>query len=214
MNILLMPIFICKDLIFRILLLPEFIFSFFRYLPSKTLKIRILILKNDKISITPPKKTEHWINKTSEILKSECNIILKVTDIEILEAPTPALETTCKFKTAFSKNTKIYARLVSKFYKSETFLQRLGYGAPLNVIVTKSFRTANDGCAIPLITNYVVLSYDASPTTLAHEISHIAWLGHKTQKTNIMNRFQSRGTHFTRFQKAMLRTSRYVTWFH
>ncbi len=209
----LMPIFILKDLFFRLLALPEFLCSILGFTPNKVLNIRVLILKKENSSVSNSNIIEHWIKTTSKILESECHILLKVIDIESFETNEQALESSCKFKSAFSKNAKIYAKLLSNFYKSETIFERFGYGAPLNVIVTKSFKSANDGCAIPLITNYVVLTYDAATTTLTHEISHIAWLGHKALKSNIMNRFQNRGTHFTRFQKAMLRTSRYVSWF-
>ncbi len=88
----------------------------------------------------------------------------------------------------------------------------IGYGAPVTVFVVRSISDKN-GCSLGLLTDYVTIEAKAVLRTrglMAHEIAHACGLLHSQDTTNLM--FPTGpGTEISRFQTAVFRNSRHVT---
>lgn len=108
----------------------------------------------------------------------------------------------------------------------------LGYGAPIVAFTVRSFTTSSSGCSLGPLVNYITVQFqdsqigtpskDLTPqiplghiSTLAHEIAHacnIVW--HESGNDNLLSRLRNgdRFCRLTRFQKALIRASRHVTY--
>jgi len=96
-------------------------------------------------------------------------------------------------------------------------LRRLtGYGAPITVFVVRSFLDGKLGCSLALLSDYVTTSRPGvlkDPLQIAHEISHSCGLWHLNDNNNIAYPNNGRGTNMRRWQIAIVRNSRHVTYF-
>jgi len=109
----------------------------------------------------------------------------------------------------------------------------LGYGAPIVAFTVRSYKNNEaNGCSLGPLVNYVTVKFqdsqigtldkDLTPeirlgniSTLAHEIAHacnIVW--HESGNDNLLSRLRNgdRLCRLTRFQKALIRASRHVTY--
>ncbi len=87
----------------------------------------------------------------------------------------------------------------------------IGYGAPIIVFIVRSVGSGG-GCSLGPLTDYVVVERGRGPDsgTIAHEIGHACNLLHADDPSNLMNPDRS-GNQLTRFQVAMVRASRHVS---
>jgi hypothetical protein len=90
-----------------------------------------------------------------------------------------------------------------------------GYGGAVIVFGVRLFTDGHTGCSLGPLTDYVTLDFlRASVTTLAHELGHACYLWHyDAYPENLMYPELDRLTELDRFQKAILRSSRHVTFF-
>lgn len=108
----------------------------------------------------------------------------------------------------------------------------LGYGAPVVAFSVRSFTDGAVGCSLGPLTNYVTVAFQDSQaaipaaqldasiplgrvSTLAHEVGHacnLVW--HEDGTGNLMSKLTQGDRHcnLTRFQKALVRASRHVTY--
>jgi hypothetical protein len=89
----------------------------------------------------------------------------------------------------------------------------IGYGAPVVVFIVRSVVGSQDGCSLGPLTDYVVVESGLGPgnNVMAHEIGHACSLWHVDDTTNLMNPDDAE-TQLSRFQVALLRSSRHVSY--
>lgn len=86
-----------------------------------------------------------------------------------------------------------------------------GFGAPLMVVPVRSVEGGRlAGCSLGPLVDYVTVDKDR-PACLAHEIGHACNLPHLADGMNLMNPTCG-GIHLNRWQVALLRLSRHVTY--
>jgi hypothetical protein len=114
-----------------------------------------------------------------------------------------------------------------KMYTKDTWgnLRRLvGYGAPICAFAVRGFLDGKIGCSEGPLADYVVVKFTnnlrgkVSPTdpqnsTLAHEIGHACNLPHHDVASNLMCPSRPHPAYLTRWQLALFRASRHVTYF-
>ncbi|MEZ4810748.1 MAG: hypothetical protein R2819_10340 [Allomuricauda sp.] len=96
------------------------------------------------------------------------------------------------------------------------FRRLVGYGAPITIFVVRSFTDGKLGCSLGPLSDYVTTSrpgVSADPLQIAHEISHSCGLWHLDDKSNIAYPSNGRGTDMRRWQIAIVRNSRHVSYF-
>lgn len=84
-----------------------------------------------------------------------------------------------------------------------------GWGAPLTIVLVEGVEDGLVGCSLGPLTDYVTLAAD-NPLCAAHELAHACNLWHRREGLNLMNPTCG-GIHLTRWQVALLRLSRHVT---
>ena len=93
-----------------------------------------------------------------------------------------------------------------------------GYGQSITAIVVKDI-TDKVGCSLGPLTSYLLIDkegFDVSQSlprasTLVHEMGHQNGLWHRSSESNLMFKERKRGTDLSKWQRAWIRNSRYVT---
>jgi len=96
------------------------------------------------------------------------------------------------------------------------FRRLIGYGSPIAAFTVRRFTGGDIGCSMGPLADYVLVDFSArSPRTLPHEMGHACNLWHESDASNLMTKTSDggTGTNLSRWQKALLRSSRHVTYF-
>lgn len=209
--------------------------------PRKRLRLRIMILNNeDGTSLAPSKDLLQEANDiydyTVKIFKEEANI--KVTSygnlsrVEILDEkpPTEALDLTCGSGAFWDHFKKAGAFFIANKQYSISILA-LGNGAPITAFVVRNI-VDHFGCSQGAIADYVTINHEyltvgsdddvvtSTPSkAVAHEVGHACGLEymvfreHHPQKSNLMHPAHNTNRKLKRYQIAIMRNSRFVTFF-
>ena len=88
----------------------------------------------------------------------------------------------------------------------------IGYGAPITVFAIRSMGQGI-GRSLGPLTDYLVIDVSGGDDTLiAHEMGHACYLWH-VSNNGLMHPYSGRGTAVSGWQKAIIRSSRHVTYF-
>jgi hypothetical protein len=224
-----------KEAFWRIIGIPDFILSVLGILIPKKMRVRVTILRDvDGKALfgdeeLPQSERERElqlvqdaIDLLREVFKEEANIkVIAAGDdwINIAFGPAPsyALTAPCGFdlfKEGLSRAGAYYRRVAYK--DTSGFL--IGYAQPITAIVVKDI-TDKRGCSLGPLTSYLLIDvsgFDVTQinpraSTLAHEIGHQNGCWHRPSLSNLMYKGVDRGTNLSRWQRAIIRDSRYVT---
>jgi len=93
-------------------------------------------------------------------------------------------------------------------------LRRLtGYGAPVVLFAVRGFVCGHmNGASFGVTADHALVVFGCNPATLAHEVGHSCMLLHRGDPGNLMHPSWPRGASLTRWQAAVLRASRHVTY--
>jgi len=102
---------------------------------------------------------------------------------------------------------------ISRTHLSHTNLRRLtGYGSPVIIFIVRSFKQNHGGCSLGPLTDYVTVRFDRLQC-IAHEIGHACNLPHRKERDNLMFSQSCSPTNLSRWQIALIRASRHVSFF-
>ncbi len=215
--------------------LPGFLFDLIVPWPQKKLRLRIKVLvREDGSPLHPTRDLEKECNEAydlaAKIFKDSANVKLvsygSLPRVEIMDElpPTEALNPRCDggaFKDHYTKAGLFY--IANKQY-SVTVL--IGAGAPVTAFIVLDVQ-GKRGCSQGPMADYLTVDIAGLLTTsgddviqtipsstLAHEIGHACGLWHHPQKINLMKKSQRDRTNtlLKRYQKAIFRNSRHVTY--
>jgi hypothetical protein len=225
---------LAKELLNRVVGLPESVLNAFGVLPAKQLRLRVVVLSKASganVLDVPDEAVQSAlapaIELTREILWKEARVRLvaaggRFIDVETAPAPPQALSVHCNQR-AFVEDFETAGRYFNEHLVRATSGSRVGSGAPVTAFVVAEIDQMV-GCSIGPLADYVTLRPDAitmtRPWALAHEIGHACGLPHVTglgralfggdPATNLMDPFGS-GEALTKRQAIVLRNSRHVT---
>lgn len=146
--------------------------------------------------------------------------------------PTAALEPTC----GGGAFTALFGAAGSFFRKHKQWsvsILSLGYMAPISVFIVRDFTDGHNGCSVGTLADFVLVDLTGieptqgddvgnttnPSTTPAHEVGHacgIQWMlgsEHHSSVSNLMFSSKNRGTNLTKAQMAVVRSSRFVSYF-
>lgn len=224
-----------KEGFWRIIGLPDLILSLLGILIPKKMRVRVTILRNvdgkalfgDEELPQADRERElrlvqDAIDLLKEVFKDEANInVFAAGDewINIASGPAPAdaLTAPCGFDLftdGFSSSAGYYRWVAYKDAKGLL----TGYGQSITAIVVKDI-TDKLGCSLGPLTSYLLIGKDGfgvsqvvpRASTLAHETGHQNGLWHRPSGSNLMHKERTRGTNLSKWQRAWIRSSRYVT---
>ncbi len=226
----------------RFIGLPSFLLDLFIPWPRKKLRLRILILNDENGDPISPdrdlvRESQDAYKLAKDIFMREANVKIitygNLDKVEVLDSASPkeALEPRCGdggvFKDHFGKAGTFF--ITNKQYSISILL--LGNGAPITAFIVRDVDSAI-GCSPGAFADYVTVDLDGlikdadddvvvstASETLAHELGHSCGLEymrlreHHPQKSNLMYMNSDRtGTKLKRYQVALLRNSRFVTY--
>jgi hypothetical protein len=226
-----------KELVWRIIGIPDLILSLFGVLIPKKMRVRVTILRDvdgkalfadDELPQADKdlelQVVQDAVDLLKEVFEEEANIrVLSAGDetIDIASGPAPsyALNVPCGFdlfKEGLSRAGAYYRKVA--YFDMKGLLT--GYGQSITAIVVKDI-VGKRGCSLGPLTSYLVIDKEGFATspitprasTLAHEMGHQNGLWHRPSKSNLMLKGNERGTNLSRWQRAWIRDSRYVTFF-
>ena len=223
---------LAKELLNRLVGLPEAALNALGILPAKKLRLRVIVLSKpsgQNVLEVPPDDVAATlapaIELTREILWREARVRLiaaggRFVDLETVPAPTAALSVHCNQR-AFVEDFETAGRYFTERLARTTVGSAIGTGAPITAFVVAEIDQVV-GCSIGPLADYVTLRPDAitmtRPWALAHEIGHACGLPHVTgfgrvfggdRTTNLMDPYGS-GEALTKRQAIVLRNSRHV----
>lgn len=222
-----------KEAVNRVIGLPDFVGNLIGIVPRKKLRLRIVILRDeDGSALASPADLDLVVQRTKAIFDERFNTRIVASGGVLIETydpipPPEALEPRCDFDgwlQDFSAAGDFYSlKIATNLAAAPT-----GYATPITVFIVKDVQ-GKKGCSLGPLTNYV--TYDVSGLTpappnpnddvnvpegqlwLAHELAHACGLWHSRQKKNLMHKSADTGTEVRRWEVAIARNSRHVTFF-
>jgi hypothetical protein len=216
--------------VWAVLAAPDMALAVLGVLPEK--RLRVWLIVPESVSLAP----EFWVKATrvaAEIFRREANVrLVPAQGLHWRRAFGPSdtlpegaarvanvgtsmrAEVGCQLRAAAEDLGGFGSWLslaATRHHLRGGFRRLTGWGAPLMVVAVNSVEDGTlAGCSLGPLTDYVTVSAD-QPVCLAHELGHACNLLHTQTGANLMNPTCG-GAHLSRWQVAVLRVSRHVTY--
>ena len=203
----------------RILGLPDLVGSFAGVRLRKKLRLRLVVLRDAQgMPVVPEHDVEEALAEARAVLAQEAQIdIVPVGErlIDSPDEPSPphALESPCGDQGLWRTDLGPAGAFFRARLASSSRASPLGYGAPVTVFVVRDV-LGKCGCSLGPLGDYVTIDRGGlgrGNRILAHELGHSCGLRHRREEDNLM-RPRRPGERLTRWQQAVFRTSRHVTY--
>jgi hypothetical protein len=213
-----------KWAIHRIFGIFEMIGSFFGFMPTKKLKVKVVILLDaQKQPIASRADVDKAVSLAKEVFKDQAHVrIISPTGPDELivgihpePAPEFVMNPLCDgggFGQVFTRVGRWFRRHSARTHAGSY----LGYGSPATIFVVNDVQKKN-GCFIGVATDYGYIDGDALGRsegvllTLAHELGHACDLFRHKDRTLMESGPGTRSRRLTRRQRAIVRSSPRVT---
>ena len=216
---------VVKEVVHRVLGVVDFIATLLGIRLRKYIRVKVYILTDlKKQPVRDPAVVQQWVDEAKALFKDRLNVDMRAPDLRagqgivaIIPEPAPAgaLFPNCGIGDAFSDAADYYEDHYTYIQTSawNEILDDLGYGEPVYVFVVADVGAKDkDGCSQPWLHNFAVLDGDQQNLSLPHEIGHLCSLSHRNTVGNLMYPDTgNRGPHLNRWQIAVFRNARYVT---
>jgi hypothetical protein len=205
-----------REVASRLLGIPELLLTLAGSRKPKQLRLRIVILRDER---GEPVLAEHDLDvalaETGRVLEREAATRIVAADGALVtvadeRAPGRALDAPCR-------NTGLWRTdlgAAGPYFRRLRVHGAIGQGAPITVFVVRDV-VGKCGCSLGPLGDYVTIDPSGlggrTRRILAHELGHSCGLRHKRDPENLM-RARGPGGRLTRWQRAVLRSSRHVTY--
>ena len=202
----------------RALTLPDFVGHMAGIQPYKTLRVRVVILRDEAgRPLAQVEEVTPSLDEAKQIFSEGAHVRLLPAGRPVVIAPGPApkaaLDVHCDdgaWQEDFGVTGEYFRRLATPANGRKS----VGDGTPVTVFIVRNISNKG-GCSLGPLADYVTLEADmlnrARYRLLAHEVAHACGLWHSKVKANLMFP-KGPGAALTRWQAAILRTSRHVTY--
>jgi hypothetical protein len=204
----------------RILGIPELIGSLAGLRAEKRLRIRVVVVRDEEGEpILAEDALADALAETERVLRAEAGIRVEPLAgrlVETLDEPAPpeALDAPCRDSGLWLTDLGPAGRWFRRHSARHGLRSFVGLGAPVTVFVVRDV-VGKCGCSLGPLGDYVTIDRDGvRPRTLRilpHELAHSCGLRHSSRENNLM-RPRGQGERLTRWQRAVLRSSRHVTY--
>lgn len=209
---------ILKEVLNRVIKLPELLLTLLGFRPTKRLRLRVVILRDEKgLPLARNEDVLPAYQEAQRILGRMAGVAVEPDEWPVVTAPhgapKAALDVRCTdgaWRDDLGECGAFFRDLMAK----TTAGTLIGYGAPITVFIVRSMSTHN-GCSLGAATDYVTVEAKTLKSTrrlLAHEVGHACGLWHSKNPANLMTP-KGPGEELAGWQAAILRTSRHVTFF-
>ncbi len=207
-----------KELINRLFKLPEFLLALAGFRFPKKLRLRVVILRDERgVPLASEAEVFPSYVEAERLFSRMAGVTVEPAGWRVVTAPhaapRKALDVRCKdgaWQDDLGEAGGFFRGLMGKTMAGDL----IGYGAPVTVFIIRSMTTHN-GCSLGPAADYVTLEARTLQSTrrlLAHEVAHACGLWHSKDPQNLMIP-RGPGERLSNWQAAILRTSRHVTYF-
>lgn len=222
---------VVKEVANRVFGVIDFLGTLIGIAPPKKLRLRFVILRDETgSSLASRSDVQPAIDRAQAIFKQELNTTIFPAGGKMVETydpipPASALDPKCgggAWLGDFGEAGDFYSlNIATNMAAAPT-----GYATPVTAFIVRKVQ-GEKGCSLGPLTNYVTLDLDGISTIssntgddvntvigrlwLAHEIAHSCGLWHVGDRSNLMHADAEDGVKLGRFQKAVARNSRHVT---
>jgi hypothetical protein len=208
---------VLKETVNRVLKIPEFLLYLLGIRPFKLLRLRVVILRDERgLPLAHEELVMQAVHETTRIFASGAQVKVIPSGWLVVTAPhaapKAALEVNCDrnaWREDMGQAGAFYRSLMARTPAGTA----IGYGAPVTVFLVRDV-AGKAGCSLGPLTDYATLEANIlqrGRRLLAHEIGHACGLFHSKVKSNFMFPVGP-GDKMSRWQAAVLRTSRHVTY--
>jgi hypothetical protein len=205
-----------KEVINRLLKLPEFLLALVGFRFPKKLRLRVVILRDERgVPLASEAEVLPSYAETERLFSQMAGVTVEPSGWRVVTAPhaapRQALDVRCR-DGAWQDDLGEAGRFFRGLMGKTTAGSLIGYGAPVTVFIIRSMTTHN-GCSLGPAADYVTLEARTLKSTrrlLAHEVAHACGLWHSDAPKNLMIP-KGPGEELANWQAAILRTSRHVT---
>ena len=205
-----------REAVSRVLGVPEFVASLAGSRRRKQLRLRIVILRDERGQpVVSDGAVEEALEETRRVLEREAGTRVVAVDGGLVttadeRAPTTALDSPCTDSGLW--RTDLGA--AGPYFRRLRVRGAVGRGAPITIFVVRDV-VGKCGCSLGPLGDYVTIDPSGlggrTRRILAHELGHSCGLRHRSDPDNLM-RARGQGERLTRWQRAVLRSSRHVTY--
>jgi hypothetical protein len=204
-----------RELASRLLGIPELLLSLAGSRKPKQLRLRVVILRDERGEpVLAERDLDVALAETRRVLEREAATRVVPADGALVttadeRAPRNALDAPCR-------NTGLWRTdlgAAGPYFRRLRLRGALGQGAPITVFVVRDV-VGKCGCSLGPLGDYVTIDpsgLGGRRRILAHELGHSCGLRHKSDPENLM-RARGPGERLSRWQRAVLRSSRHVTY--
>ncbi len=204
----------------RFLGLPELVGTLAGLRAGKKLRMRIVVLRDgDGQPMVSEDELRPALEETTRVLAREAGVAVEPLDGTLLvtlddPAPAAALDAPCTDNGLWRTDLGPAGRYFRSGLARHRLRTAVGLGAPVTVFVVRDV-VGKCGCSLGPLGDYVTVEPRAlaggTLRILAHELGHSCGLRHTSREDNLM-RPRGQGEHLTRWQRAVFRSSRHVTY--
>ncbi len=207
-----------KEVVNRLLKLPEFLLTLVGVRFGKRLRVRVVVLRDERgLPLASDAEVRPAYEEAQRILARMAGVAVEPAGWRVVTAPhaapKSALDVRCT-DGAWRDDLGQAGAFFRSLMASTPVGTLTGYGQPVTVFVVRSMTTHN-GCSLGAAADYVTVEAKSLRTArrlLAHEVAHACGLWHSQRPNNLMLP-QGPGEDLTHMQAAVLRSSRHVTYF-
>lgn len=203
-----------KELVHRLLKIPEFLLCLLGVQPPKTLKLRVVILRDEKgLPLAREEKVLQAVYETIRIFANGAGVEIVPSGWLAVTAPhaapKAALEISDPWLDDMGEAGAFYRSLMARTAAGTA----VGYGSPVTIFLVRR-AAGKTGASLGPLTDYAVLeatTIERNRYLLAQQIGRVCGLSSSKARTNVMFSTEP-GDQLSRWQAAVFRTSRHVTY--